>query len=578
MTESLPTGKRRVLIIGLDGMTYDVMKPLTEMGLMPTCKRLMDGGSWGVLMSTVPPVTGPAWCSFATGKQPGNHGVFDFFKPTTANNAVGMSRRLINAREVDGKTLWQILTEAGKTSIVMNVPVTYPAAKIKGALMADMLAPSTGRNFSSPEGLVQKYEKELGEYVITVNWQGYSDATAAKFVDDTIECEKRRTKYCLKLMDEYPDWDLCFPCFTEPDRIQHALWKYIDPKEREKLQREGKYDQSVMDKVHEFYRELDNDIRVVLDKAGPDVPVFFVSDHGFGPLYGKFMVNNFLARRGLLVVNEWKIRKALAAVFAKKVWFKLLKTIGLQRTVRNMLQRRSADRMSTSARTFYDIFYESIDWERTKAYMASNTEGGLYINVKGRGLYGAGIDHGCVEPEDYEKVRAEVIEALREIRHPETGRPMLSHVEVRENVYKGKYVDRAPDIVFFLDNGEWIADFSLGKGTHRKADWKTGSGMHRMEGCFLAHGPGIKRNPNIHTDIFNVVPTVLAYMGLPIPTDMDGKFIREAFTDEWLATHTVQYAGSAETSGKGWGQGQDVFDQKDEEVLVDRLRGLGYID
>jgi len=568
--------KPRVLIIGLDGMTFSVMKPLTQQGVMPTCRSLMERGSWGTLMSTVPPVTGPAWVSFATGKQPGNHGVFDFFKPTKADNKAGISRRVINAREVDGKTLWQILSEAGKTSIVMNVPVSYPAAPIKGVMLADMLSPHKGGDFSWPRDLIPTLEPKLGEYTITVNWQGYSASNPAQFIDDEIKCERQRTKYCLHLMDEYPDWDLCFPCFTETDRMMHALWNYLDPKEREKLKQAGKYSQAVMDKVHEFYRQQDRMIAQLLEKAGPETAVFFASDHGFGPLYGKVMVNTFLAQKGLLVVNQMKIRQALALIFLRKAWYKFLKTIGFQKWTRQRLARRAA--RQSGGRTFYDVFYESIDWEKTKAYMASNTEGGLYLNVKGRGLYGPHVDHGCIEPRDYEKVRGEIIEALREIRHPDTGRPMLSYVEVREKVYSGKYVDRAPDIVFFLDDGEWIADFSLGKGAFRKADWKTGSGMHRMEGCFLACGPGIRHNPNITTDIFNVVPTILAYLGLPIPTDMDGKFIREAFTEDWLAAHEVKYAGSSSQEGKGWGEGQDVFNEGEEQVLVDRLRGLGYLD
>lgn len=568
--------KPRVLIIGLDGMTFDVMKPLTEQGVMPTCQALMERGSWGTLMSTVPPVTGPAWVSFATGKQPGNHGVFDFFKPTKAENKAGISRRVINAREVDGKTLWQILTEAGRTSIVMNVPVSYPASPIKGVLLADMLSPHKKGDFSWPRDLIPSLEPKLGEYTITVNWQGYSASKPEQFIDDEIRCEWQRTKYCLHLMDQYPDWDLCFPCFTETDRMMHALWNYIDPAEREKLKQAGTYRQAVMDKVLEFYRQQDRMIAQLIEKAGPETAVFFASDHGFGPLYGKVMVNTFLAQKGLLTVNQMKIRQALALIFLKKAWYKFLKTIGFQKWARQRLARRAA--RQSGGRTFYDVFYESIDWEKTKAYMASNTEGGLYLNVKGRGLYGSHVDHGCIEPRDYEKVRAEVIEALREIRHPDTGRPMLSYVEVREKVYRGKYVDRAPDIVFFLDDGEWIADFSLGKGAFRKADWKTGSGMHRMEGCFLACGPGIRHNPNVTTDIFNVVPTVLAYLGLPIPTDMDGTFIREAFTDEWLASHEVKYAGSSSQDGKGWGEGQDVFDESEEQVLVDRLRGLGYLD
>jgi len=216
--------QRQVLLVGLDGMTHDVMAPLAEQGVMPTCRELMEGGSWGTLMSTVPPVTGPAWTSFCTGKQPGNHGVFDFFKPTRGDNAVGMKRRLINAREIDGKTLWQILGEHGLKSIVMNVPVTYPPREMNGVMFTGMLTPDVDGDLTWPPDLYARLQPELGEYVITVNWQGYSEATAADFVRDLAHCQRRRTEYCLRLMDEVPDWNLCFPCYTGPDRIQHALW------------------------------------------------------------------------------------------------------------------------------------------------------------------------------------------------------------------------------------------------------------------------------------------------------------------------------------------------------------------
>ncbi len=568
----------RVLIVGLDGMTFDVMEPLAEQGVMPECAALMKGGSWGVLESTIPPVTGPAWTSFATGKQPGNHGVFDFFKPTKGNNAVGMSRRLINSREVDGKTIWQIMTEHDRTSIVMNMPVTYPPRQIKGAMITGMLTPSIDANSTWPPDLYKRLKPELGPYTITVNWQGYSDARALEFIRDLTDCQRKRTDYCLRLMDDYPEWNVCFPCYTGTDRIQHALWHYIDPKEREKTKAAGRYRQEVMDGILEYYRCVDSDIRRLREKAGADVPVFFVSDHGFGPLYGKVYVNEFLARHGFLHYDRMKLRKAMAGIFLKKAWLKTLKTLGMNGAIKRFHEREAEQRRSAEARTFYDDFYELIDWSRTKAYVASNTEGGIYINTKGRGLYGEPKDHGCVDPADYEKVRAELIDLLRTMKHPDTGQPFRLDVEPRENVYKGKYLKSAPDIVFFFDRGEWIADFGLGKGLYKHADWRTGSGMHRMEGCFLAHGPGIKAGCRVDTKIYNVAPTVLAYMGMPIPPDMDGRFIEDAFTDEWKTAHPVQYAGHSQDAEKGWGQGADVFSSEDEEVLVERLRGLGYID
>jgi len=82
----------------------------------------------------------------------------------------------------------------------------------------------------------------------------------------------------------------------------------------------------------------------------------------------------------------------------------------------------------------------------------------------------------------------------------------------------------------------------------------------------------------MQTELIHVAPTILAYMGLPIPADMDGQFIEEIFDEEWKRTHEVVRSGASSEEGKGWGRGQDVFDSSDEDVLVERLRGLGYVD
>lgn len=66
------------LILGLDGATWDIIKPLAEEDKLPTFKKLMEKGVWGNLASTIPPVTGPTWVSFATGRKPGKHEVIDF--------------------------------------------------------------------------------------------------------------------------------------------------------------------------------------------------------------------------------------------------------------------------------------------------------------------------------------------------------------------------------------------------------------------------------------------------------------------------------------------------------------------
>ncbi len=79
----------RVLIIGIDGATFDLIQPWAEAGDLPNLARLMAEGVHGLLESTLPPVTSPAWPTFATGKNPGKHSVFDFIRPMAASPHTG---------------------------------------------------------------------------------------------------------------------------------------------------------------------------------------------------------------------------------------------------------------------------------------------------------------------------------------------------------------------------------------------------------------------------------------------------------------------------------------------------------
>ncbi|MFK7802359.1 MAG: alkaline phosphatase family protein, partial [Anaerolineae bacterium] len=112
--------KTKLLILGLDGATFDLIRPWAAEGHLPNLAKLIEIGTHGDLMSTLPPVTSPAWPSFMTGCNPGKHGVFDFIAPA------GNSYTLVNATRLRQPTLWQILSKMGYTVGVMNVPVTYP--------------------------------------------------------------------------------------------------------------------------------------------------------------------------------------------------------------------------------------------------------------------------------------------------------------------------------------------------------------------------------------------------------------------------------------------------------------------
>ena len=123
----------KLLIIGIDGATLDLILPWVESEHLPTIGRLIKSGVHGDLASTLPPVTSPAWPTFMTGCNPGKHGVFDFIQPT------GSDFSLVNATKIKQPTIWQRLSSAGYRVGVLNVPVTYPPKPLNGFMISGIV-------------------------------------------------------------------------------------------------------------------------------------------------------------------------------------------------------------------------------------------------------------------------------------------------------------------------------------------------------------------------------------------------------------------------------------------------------
>ena len=94
----------KVVIIGLDGATFDLILPWIKAGKLPSIAKVLDSSSYGPLSSTYPPSTFPAWTTFMTGKNPGQHGIYDFTQ--LKGDAYGL--QFVNSSFRKGKTLWQL--------------------------------------------------------------------------------------------------------------------------------------------------------------------------------------------------------------------------------------------------------------------------------------------------------------------------------------------------------------------------------------------------------------------------------------------------------------------------------------
>jgi len=541
----------RVLVIGIDGGTFKLLRPWAEQGHLPNLARLMDQGVSGLLESTLPPVTSPAWPTFATGKNPGKHGVFDFIRP------MGGDFDLVNSSSIRARTLWQILSAAGRRVGVINVPVTYPPAPVNGFVIGGMLSPVSGR-FTYPTGLLDPYREELGPYRIAPSVQ-YKQGNEETFLADLLHLVDQRRKYALRLMEDQP-WDFLMAHFQATDVLQHALWKLVDPTH-------PRYDAQAAAQfaplMREVFQRVDTAIGDMLERLDDDTTVIVMSDHGFGPLHWVVNLNLVLLEAGLLQLRRGVLPRLRAGLFRAgltpaTVWH-LVERIGLQ----NYVWQVSKSTRNKVVNKF--LSFDDVDWSRTMAYSIGHV-GQIYINLKGR------EPQGIVEPgQAYQAVRQRVVEALNDLQHPQTGQPLVERTIPGDEVARGPYALRGPDLHVVFDGYRAIA-FPLFATDSRLVtrQIRGDSGSHRLHGLFIAHGSGIRSGQTVEgARISDLAPTILHLMGLPVPDDMDGQVLTSALS----LTRPVEYESVAEAQAE-----DEAGLSADESAEVEeRLRSLGYL-
>lgn len=544
----------RVVVIGLDGATFDLICPWATEGKLPTFARFMDKGTWGNLASTVPPVTSPAWPTFSTGKNPGKHGIFDYIRPRQGRFD------LVNASAIDSLVLWEILSGKGKRVGVINVPVTYPPRPVNGFLVAGLLSPSKA-DFTYPSNFLRRYEAELGPYRVMPNVQ-YKDGNEDEFIADLQDLIERRKRYALALMQDEP-WDFLMIHFLALDVAQHALWHFMDPAHpRHDPTRANRYSDAIL----QLYQQVDAALAEITALLDDDTMLFLMSDHGFGPLHRVVNLNNLFLETGLLYLKHdplTRLKYSLARLgITPATAYEWLARLGLQ-SITFKVSKRARNRVVGMFLSFDDV-----DWSRTVAYSMGHV-GQVYVNVKGR------QPQGIVPSEEYERVRQRVLDVLERLVDPHTGRKLVDRVIFREEVCHGPHCEQGPDLHLVMDGYRVIAFPLFATNTRVVTEQIRGdSGCHRGNGILLAHGPLVRAGRRIEgANIVDLAPTILHAFGLPVPRDMDGRVLTEIYAPDHLGSLPVEF----EAPGLALAEKAYVLDQEEAQELEDRLRGLGYL-
>ncbi|MCX6032306.1 MAG: alkaline phosphatase family protein [Chloroflexi bacterium] len=539
----------RLLILGLDGATWDLLTPMIARDWLPNLAHLVAGGAIAPLRSTIPPLTAPAWSSFMTGLNPGRHGVFAFQRALNRD----LERTYVNAAAIRGPLLWEHLNRHGLTVGVLNVPLTYPLRPVDGWAVSGMLTPSEESDFTWPTELatVLRARGYTIDLRVLVQEREYRRPDQRLALVEDLRRVLLERQAALEEVLLPRGGDAIMVVYETPDRLQHWTWSYLAD-----LLGDAPFERTpIHDAVEAAYRGLDECIgRTLAAVAGPETAVFMLSDHGFG------------ARRTLIHVDEWLAGQGLLRYAGGKAGFrKLLKPY------MNRLKRLIPRRLLRQGRRAFAVSHV-IDWQHTQAYSGVSSEYAIYVNLAGREPFGI-----VPEGEAYEAVRRQIKAALADLRDPRTGQRVVQAVYDRETAYTGPYVDQAPDIVYVLEPGYEPSSEVSASGVFSDVT-AAGEGMHQPDGIFLAYGPPVRDGAvAVKPGLADLAPTILYALGLPVPPGLDGRVLTEIFDPAYCASHPVVFDQTAAQAAAAADVTDAGFSADDEALILERLTALGYL-
>ncbi len=491
----------QVFVLGLDGADFRLIDPWLRNGDLPNLKSVMDSGSSGMLKSTIPAISPAAWTSAITGKNPGKHGIFDFFyrKPGTMESAVTTS---MNNSE---KTIFEIAGDYGKKTISANIPLTYPPRTIKNGIQISGI-PRPDSGFVYPpemesEILHQGYKNDLFD-------AHPQPGTEETYLDAARAVRQSRIDFALPILKK-GDWDLFWLTLMGTDVMEHYYWKYMDPEHPE-------YDPDAPEKLknalHDFWIETDKAVGLMRD-ALPEGTIFVImSDHGMAPVYREFRVSDWLVENGYLGIDPRKI----------------------------------------------------------KAYPFFSVGGNIFIYLKGR------EPNGVIEPgEEYRRLTREIADKLKQTRNPQTGEAVVQDIFLKDELFSGTHLDAAPDIAFTAVPGYFVC-----RGEFRTKNLEIFGPLsmvfeayHRPEGILAISGDPVKSGYRFaESSIYDVTPTIMHLMGLPVHKDMDGGVLEELLQEYYVKAHPVAFKEVKKKDKK-----PPELEPELSEEFLEKMKSLSYV-
>ncbi len=484
----------RILVIGLDGATFKILKPLLEKRKkgIPNISKLVKKGVHGKLKSVIPPLSIYSWPTFFTGTNAGKLGIFALNSLTKKDETFKMENKTANASFVTPDSLWKILSDYGFKVGVVNVPVTFPPEEVNGFLISGFLSPSHSSEYTYPKEL-KKYLNKNG-YKIDVEFNGKLGVLPEKGVNKEIvknklyNVLKKRAELSNKLIKKN-NLDFFIVNFKELDVIQHIFW---DEKKE----------------INNFLEKIDEKIEKLRDAMGPDITII-MSDHGFHGRSNKyFHINTWLKRKGYLETKNNFSTQMKNFIYSKGI--NLTKNFDFIRSL--VPEKIKSEAMNENA------IFKRVNKNKTLFY---GSRWGIYFNYNN-------------SKNNYENLIKKLKKEL--LQYEYKGNSVFKEIHTKKELFKGPYKDTLPDLIP-LPNKK----FKINPNFHtdivtERVDMPYKTGDHNADpfGIFIIEGDGIREGKVIdNAKLIDLAPTILVLMKIPIPPIMDGKFLSDVVKEKY---------------------------------------------
>lgn len=477
--------KDKVIVIGLDGSTWKVLNPLIKKGKVPFIKSLIDKGTSGILESTIPPLTPPAWTSFQTGVHPEKHKIFGFltFKDSRS--------KIVSSQDIKSKKIWELFGQNSLKSLVINMPVTYPVKRINGVLVSSFLTPK-GKKYTHPAKIQtvltkMKYQIDIliGDKYGELPHKNITEHEKKRITHELIEIGWKRVK-AFKTLYNRSDFDFSFLLFKETDIAQHLFF--------------GKKE------IENYYVEQDKMIKELyktsFKKHGKNLHMCIVSDHGFHKTATlQFSPYVFLKSKSFLSKSE--------KTSSKKTILHLL-----QKVNNNLKKKKVNITDNKYIKWLRKTIVSSVEEESVKQYEDEQ------IKILPEGIYSNSLQRSEV---------TKIAKALRACKYK--NKKVFKSVSV---IKKSEKTDSLNPAILWIPNEQFSINLSpiTTKLVEKRHSHVIGDHVSDRNGIYIINSSKVNNAKNKKMSIVDIFPLLCYFLNVEIPQNIDGKIHKEMIKEK----------------------------------------------